>query len=362
MPALHTCQLQPPVTSVTVRDTHFSLSWQASSTIPFIVSRETYTTHDRGQQCKQQSGMRLNRTSAQCGCKGQQDFRPWMVCHRVCGSDCWPTGAAVCIKNMSLPSSDGRNLRGHCGAGWTGSPGGDHMGCAAPAIGGSAAASGLRRLWHGQGPGASAATGWLGAPRLQRQGRQFQLWILVDFMASNVTASPGVCSPRRPVTDACRRTCSRKPWGAFVGEHQRPQRRQPRQHGGQRAVVALPGVAQRQARQPAELGPVLQLHALEHPACCISRRRPSQVRQHCTYLAPLPESARKIIPSCSSFVVMNGHWTWLCRTQAEGLKLDVLSSAGVVWLLTACQGCVDVAHVQAPPISMLWHSGQASAN
>ena len=58
-------------------------------------------------------------------------------------------------------------------------------------------------------------------------------------------------------------TCSSRPTGR---QHQRLQRRQPRQDGIQRAVVALPGAPQRQTRQPAEPRPALQLHALKHPA------------------------------------------------------------------------------------------------
>ena len=49
---------------------------------------------------------------------------------------------------------------------------------------------------------------------------------------------------------------------APVVDHKRLQRGQVRQHRRQRAVIYMP---QRQMRQAAELRPVLQLHAFEHP-------------------------------------------------------------------------------------------------
>ena len=51
---------------------------------------------------------------------------------------------------------------------------------------------------------------------------------------------------------------------------ERPQRRQARQHGQQRAA-AYPAAPQRQARHPAEPHPVRQLHASKHPAHHTSR-------------------------------------------------------------------------------------------
>jgi hypothetical protein len=71
---------------------------------------------------------------------------------------------------------------------------------------------------------------------------------------------------RRLAAAGAKPTCRPQLFMTVVLEHQRAQRRQPRQGGGQRAVVAIPDTPQLQARQAAEPRPILQLHAFEQPA------------------------------------------------------------------------------------------------
>jgi hypothetical protein len=89
----------------------------------------------------------------------------------------------------------------------------------------------------------------------------------------------------------CMHTCTRQPWDIVISEHKRLQGCQPRQHGGQRAMVGPVCVLQPQARQTPELRPVIQLHAFEHPAFTVVNKV-SEVRSESAAISAVVPEAR----------------------------------------------------------------------